>query len=32
MIDNIKLNHVNKLADELFNSDELFFMVVGKPE
>ena len=31
IIDNVKLNHVNKLVKNLFDNDKLFFMVVGKP-
>ena len=30
IIDNLKLKDVNLLASELFNKNDLFFMIVGK--
>ena len=32
IIDNIKIKDVNKVAKNLFHEDQLFFMIVGKPE
>ena len=29
-IDNLKLKDINLLASELFNKNDLFFMIVGK--
>ena len=30
IIDNLKLKDINLLASELFNKNDLFFMIVGK--
>ena len=32
IIDNLKLNELNNLAKKLFDSETLFFMIVGEPE
>ena len=32
MIDNLKLNELNNLAKNLFDSENLFFMIVGEPK
>ena len=31
IIDSLELESINQLASILFNSNELFFMIVGKP-
>ena len=31
-IDNLKLDYVNKVANDLFDSETLFFMIVGEPK
>ena len=32
IIDNINIKEVNEIAKNLFYEDQLFFMIVGKPE
>ena len=32
IIDNLKLNELNNLAKNLFDSETLFFMIVGEPK
>jgi len=32
IIDNLKLNELNDLAKNLFDSENLFFMIVGEPK
>ena len=32
IIDNLKLNELNNIAKNLFDSENLFFMIVGEPK
>ena len=32
IIDNLKVKNINDLAKKLFEKNDLFFMIVGKPD